>query len=302
VSSQRGLREDLAAGRVATTMLARIVVRGVPVLFQHIGPEVMLLVDEADAAKVSPAWAAFAKLDPQPFGGLAILGRAFYDERGCQAEAWSVLECEETNTMMTVALSRFWSLVDCFGAWASFKGFLANACDYDVAVDDPLQQPGIGYYWLVGRLNRQNKAAGVSPCGIYSDAGVFVRPEDKLIPVFSNPFFAEAAAHRLAASRRIELQPAGIECLGCFLSGYSGQLGRKALTGALLDYQWAIRFLTCAESPGLRDARHFILDDGKIGTYALAGCAGKGVSPIWCERRWDKANLWFDTTCHPRPW
>ena len=231
-----------------------------------------------------------------------MLGRAFHDERGNQTNALPYVESIPIQDLMTAALSRFWSLVDHFGGWPTFRDFLACASDYNVEADDPLQQPGFTYYWLAGPLNRHSRATGVNPCQIYPDAGVYVRPEDGLLPVFSNPFFAEAAARRLAARRRIELQPAGIECLGCFLSGYSGQLGRKVLKGALLDEQWPIRFLTCAESPGLRDARHFILEDGNMGTYALAGCAGKGVSPIWCERRWDKANEWFDTACHPRPW
>ncbi len=116
-----------------------------------------------------------------------------------------------------------------------------------------------------------------------------MRPEDKLLPIFSNAFFAEAAARRLSASKQIELQPASIECLGCFLNEYSGELGRETVRGALLDDQWSVRYFTCAESPGARNARHFLVEDGTRGEYALGGCASAGVKPIWFERRWDSS-------------
>jgi hypothetical protein len=226
-----------------------------------------------------------------------IVGSA--DEQGYTSDSWPIVEDQDLRSFVLKASYRFWNLIDNFANWPSFSSFLLESISYDVENQNPNLQFPYEYWWLTGSLDESDL---IHEVGLYEDIGVFIRPNDHILPLFSSRLFADMAAHKYSKKHAFNLESRHIQCLGCYLNGFTGEIGREVVRGALLNEQWEIQFYTCDESPSHETARHFFLMDGAIGSYTLFKCKEDGPGPIWCEKRWDFNYHFFDPACNLVKW
>ena len=193
--------------------------------------------------------------------------------------------------------SRFWQLIDSYRAWDSLAAYLLVDDRYDVASTEPLRQVPLDYWCLVGPTTaRTNWAVEFLPDWY----GVFVYPEDHLIPVFTSAIFADIVAQEILSTYRVRLHPRHLPCAGCHLSGIRRNLRGGVLRGAVVNGQWRLDCYTCGEHP--ESVGHFFLHDVDGSSYRLYGCKDMGIGPIWWEKRWDTDGEVFSTKCKPFRW
>jgi hypothetical protein len=185
------------------------------------------------------------------------------------------------------------SFIENAGRWLDLATMFKVRYGYDPHLQEPAAQPTIRWFWLTVPLGGH----GANPVQFLEDAGLFVDPGQRLVPVFSNRIDAVRLAKSLKESHDLSLQMYDIPCLGCFLNGVAGELGRDALRGAILDGQWRIDFNTCDEH-GARAPSHFIIDEGAE-RYHLIGCAENGW-PRWAGQKWMGKS--FPMTCELEAW
>jgi len=238
-------------------------------------------------------------MEPKLFGDI-VVGRIGYSSSDSISvpDCWPIVEDKKLTQFVEKAASYFWRFIDNFSAWQSFGHFLFESTGYDVKSEAPDQQSALEYWWLTGQLNNSKP---VHECAIYEDIGIFIHPKDGLLPIFSSSLYAGMASQKYSQAYSIELTPQDIGCLGCFLNGLSGELGRELLRGALLDDQWEIQFYSCLESEFYKNAKHFSLNDADS-QYALFRCKEDSDGPIWCEKTWDKDGSLFSPVCKPTEW
>jgi hypothetical protein len=210
-----------------------------------------------------------------------------------------VLETDEVLYRFSeIVISAFALSVESTGAWKSFSEFLRKTLDHDTEHADPNDQVGLDYWWLVGEFDTD----GVTECGRYSDMGVYVDPTTGLVPVYSSSLIADIAPQEFHVQLGKRLMPQPIKCLGCFFSGFSGEVGRGSLRGARLDNQFPIQFFTCDESDGHVQANHFFVQGEGRNQFTLAGCPQGGNMPVWVTQKWDDDGQYFEPSCNITEW
>ena len=279
----------------------------IPIKFVKTGPGIFfcITVSEDGLRRIASAPIAeflssdMASSERLPGGGI-VIGRIVEGAKdGTPNGAWPTVEDKPLEDHVNKAVSHFWHMIDHFGCWSSFNNFLATDIDYKLDAPDQLEQLRLEYWWLTGPLG---KSYPTHKCSGYPNKGVFVRPSDGAIPIFSSDLYADMASQRYSREFQTRLVPEHIGCLGCFLQGLSGELGRQVISCGELNGQWRIKFYTCEKSQEHSDARHFWIRDDDGCSYALVGCKDAGRGPAWFERRWDSSGQWFRPECNPKPW
>jgi hypothetical protein len=192
----------------------------------------------------------------------------------------------------------FDTFIDFYSQWPSFSQFLMNLFGHNTTKALFNQQTPLGYWWLIGDLEEKYIHQNL----LYNESGVFIRPNDGYVPVFTSSIFAEIACQAYKEQYSVELVPEPMKCLGCFLSGFSNEIGAEELRGAILDSQWEVIFYSCDQLHGNCQGKHFFLNDSNGESFALVGCTHESTPPLWCERRWDTNNEIFPSSHTLIPW
>jgi len=235
--------------------------------------------------------------------GDVVIGRIWSEDGSVEKLSiensfWPIVDVPDLDAIVRGMASVFFDLVGNLSKWGSLAKFLQVSMDHDVREASPSSQTGFNYWWLVG----PEAADHIVPLALYGgESGVFIRPQDKLLPVFSSSLFAAIAAKTYDEDDLLNLTPMPIKCLGCFFNGSTKEIGRDRMAGAILNEEWKIRFLRCDEDPSGQSAGHFEIIDADGLEYNLAGCFEAGVPPVWIERKWADEII-GTLTCSPKPW
>ncbi len=176
-----------------------------------------------------------------------------------------------------LAVSQFFQLIDSFQNWPSFTDYLNYENQADASPSTPEKQIPFEYWWLTGK---QELNTPVHDVLLYQDLGVFIRPEDNRIPLFTSSLYADMAGYHYSLKYKVKLTPSIIYCPTCFLTGISALLGNRSLSGGLLNEQWDIRFFTCHELMNTVPCSFFI-DDTNGSSFELIGCTDTEIEPVW---------------------
>lgn len=196
---------------------------------------------------------------------------------------WMIIKDTRIESLLTTAINSFEGILSSMGRWSSFMDYLMNLSMVPAKLHTrKLVQLPMNYHWITGPLSKQNL---LHQLPTWDDKGLFVLPARHILLIYSNRAMASLAAYEYGAEHKVILKAEEIDCLGCFLNAASNHIPREALQGAILDEQWYINLLTCAEAGCKRHEinpkiRHFQIDDN--GTkYELNGCSGEGIDPTW---------------------
>jgi len=197
---------------------------------------------------------------------------------------------------MDAVRERFDALFGSFGAWTSFGDFLRYDNSYAVEDTNPLMQAPLDYWCL---LTNAKGREGAYPVSKYPEGQVVTLVKDRLLPIFTSAIYADLYAQQLREARGIEINPQHMDCLKCFLGGIRSDLPEGTLVGCLLNAQWLVHGYSCGQFGD--HTGHFFLRE-EAAEWALSGCSGREINPIWVERSWDSDGSAFSPSCGMSPW
>lgn len=212
-------------------------------------------------------------------GGIEI-GRYMPRKDTSTSGEWYFLKKDtriEKHVELTVSL--FFKLVDNYQNWPSFREYLKSENQPDAELSHSGNQYPFEYWWLTGK---RETSVTIHDVLLYQDSGVFIRPEDNKLPLFTSSFYAEMAAFHYSIKYNTRLTPSFIYCPTCFLTGTGALLGNRILSGGILNEQWNIRFQTCDEMMNTAPC-YFCIDDSDGNNYELVGCNDAGTEPLWVQ-------------------
>ena len=205
---------------------------------------------------------------------------------------------KDLNQFIKLCAGQLSLLVENYGCWQSLNELMKVELGYLVKLMPDDMQPAFEYWWLVGSMA---DGRPVHETHQYKDIGIFVRPEDGVLPIFTSSLYADMASQLYSEVHGLRLLPVRIPCPSCYLSGLGDVLGSEILRGAILNEQWRIRFFTCDEK-FYSSPSHFYISDSDGEEYALAGCPDKKMPPHWVIRQWGHDEVAFPKKCKPLPW
>ncbi|MBI2849545.1 MAG: hypothetical protein HYX80_00700 [Chloroflexi bacterium] len=291
---------DLIAESATRNTYIDTVVNGIRTVFIRTtsGAFFTLAVSQDNLSEICSDRAANLLMKETNIAGRVIIGRLVLNNTGPPSDCLPTADDESLRQHIRQATAHFANLVEHFGRWASLNEFMKAEIDYD-ASEMPLEvQPPFEYWWLVGKTEA-DKPVHQTP--LYRDAGVFIKPGDGNLPLFTSSLYADMASRHYSRDCGTRLIPVKVRCPVCYLNGLGGFIGSEVFKGALLDERWQIRLFTCQEqnysAPG-----HFYISDFDGEEYALAGCPDRGIRPHWVIRRWGHDERWFPKKCNRLPW
>ncbi len=231
-------------------------------------------------------------------GGIEIC-RYIPDKDNATAGDWYYLKNDKRlEKHVELAVSLFFKLINNYQNWSSFKDFLDSENQPDERFPLSGKQNPFEYWWLTGKSETSSTIHDVM---LYGDYGVFIRPEDSKLPIFTSSLYAEMAGYHYSSNYNISLTPAFIYCPTCFLTGIGAFLGNRVIGGGLLNEQWDIRFYTGDElmntAPG-----YFCIDDSDGNEYELTGCTDAGTELLWIKRGSARIDTRSCHEVHRIPW
>jgi tetratricopeptide (TPR) repeat protein len=219
--------------------------------------------------------------------GLLAIGRIIIENDGSFSAHGTI---DTLALLVQKASEKMMLTIESYPHWQSFSQFLKKSIEND----SPNMQLPFDYCWLIGNIE---EGKSVHACRICNEGnGVFVDPETHYLPIFTNSFFAEISIHKYQKKYGLSLASSQIDCLGCFLAGFSKDAGSGIIKKAILNDQWKIDFYTC-EHVQCKNRMHYYLRDRNV-EFALIGCKDNNKFPIWCGTNWveeDGLEL-FDTS------
>ena len=297
------LNRNLLAKSVGERTFLYLIAENIPVTFQKTGYGDFIVItvpDDFISYIVNDKTVELLRMEKKVRNDI-VVGGITYFFTGSDVKFRSVPTVNdfELSFFVESTSKKFWRLIDNYGGWPGFDSFLLTNANYDVEQDSIEKQYPFSYHCLTGPLD---DSGFIMECEIYEDSGVFVRPGDRLIPVFSNGIFADISAYEYSKKYSVNLTHHYIDCFTCFLSWVSGKLGPDKIRGAYLNNQWKLKFYSCLENESCSSSKHFYLNDENGHQFALIGCEDQGNFPVWCEKRWDSDGKWFNPECKTVEW
>lgn len=277
------------------------IVKNIPTMFfkSGFGFYFLIIVSEEYLPEITlENSATLLKMEPR-IAGDVVIGRFIKHPNGKSPEGWWPIADNDDllKTFVGNSVKHFSHLINNYSQWPSFADYLFFDIDYNVELDFVKEQAGLTYWWLTSELI-DNKI--IHKVSISDEEGVFIKPHDGLLPVFTSSLYADMASQIWSKKYGVELEIRNIPCLGCILNALSNEIGPDKIRGAILNEQWNINFYKCAEKSRYGISMHFFLEDTK--KYSLIGCKEKTFAPIWCERKWDVDHRYFAPSCNPVEW
>lgn len=278
-----------------------IIVNGIQTLVAKNGDgrSFSLVVLEKDISDMSSHPDLDSHKVPSVIPGGIVIGRFTLTETGTAADESCYFRNEQrVEEHMVLSISTFLTLVDNYQRWSSFEQFLQSESSAGSDNPTPDNQVPFQYWWLVGELK---PGMPVRDTLLYDGMGVFIRPEDNLLPVFTSSLYADMAGRCYSRQHGVELVPCQIFCPTCFLTGISALFGNRILRGGLLNEQWKIHFYTGAAleftAPDL-----FRIQDSDGTDYDLTGCSDTGNLPLWVKGKHSGDEKFSGTQDKYVPW
>ncbi|MFC2038822.1 hypothetical protein ACFLUG_03525 [Chloroflexota bacterium] len=263
------------------------------------GISFIIAVPADDLAKICSERTAGLLSEKHTDTGRAIIGSFIERDPGTDPGAWPAIQGDEKlNEYIIESVTQFISVVNHFGSWTSFNDFQKIEIQYDAKSTPVLNQQTFEYWWLVSESKGDGPLHSIP---LYENNNVFIRPDDRIIPVYTSGLYADIANRNYSLEHGIHLVPKPIHCPGCYFTGLGGFLGRQLIRGGLLNEQWQIHFFTC-EDHKYTSPSHFRITDTDGDDYELIGCPDKGTRPLWITRKWDQDEEYFSNDCNPLPW
>lgn len=272
-------------------------VDGVPTRFEKTAPALafLILVAEPGLSEIVANRGTLAALRASGMGaargdGGFVVGRYYaadaipegMGEPGQTSVWWPVGEDPGLRAFVGRAVERLEGRLGALGRWSSFAEWGQHEAGVDFHAPSRVEQWAITYWWLTGD---PRASAAVHELPIYpAGQGLYVDPDDGLVRVYSCTLKAALGQAANSARSGLTLEMAPVHCLGCFLGGSAGVLGREKLRGALLDERWVIEFSTCDRHGSGKPSHFSVRDEGSV--FDLVGCPDQGTAPIWVPRRW----------------
>ena len=291
----------LVAQSVTKNAYINTIVSGIPTLFVRTEEGIFftLAIPKDELPKVCSRTTALLLMKSRPIAGRTAIGRFNEREGRHPSGSWPLVDGDKDLIQyIEQSVKHLSGLVDNFRHWSSFNAFLKTEIEYDLKWMPVESQPPFEYWWLIGKTAPDRP---VHKTPLYKDAGVFIRPGDNNLPVFTSSLYADMASQYYSQDYGIPLIPIRMPCPTCYLNGLGGFIGSEILKGALLNEQWRIRFFDCDEQ-AYSSPTHFYISDTDGEDYALVGCSDTGTSPHWAIRKWGHDEQWFPKKCHPLPW
>lgn len=299
---RRTTHELIAASRDRYVGMDSLLDSGVRVIYYRSAPDwpMLIAVEEDDLRRIvhNEAVVRFLAEESQAFDR-CIVGRLSQDADNVESyTSWPIIGGDaDLDALVEMAVERFLQLTNNFRAWDSFRAYLRFDDRYDVEAEPPLRQVPLEYFCLVGS---PSDSSAVHAVGSFPpEAGVFSDPDSGLLPVCTSAFFADIVATEVFQQYGIELTPMYLPCLWCYLTGIHSELAEGAISGVLLNGQWVLDCYECGKFP---NGGHYYLHDIDGNSYALHGCKGRGMGPVWWERRWDTVGDIFAPACTLKAW
>jgi hypothetical protein len=213
----------------------------------------------------------------------SLAGVAASRGRGSDSVWWPTVGDERLGEFVDQAARFLEARLESLGCWSSFAEWARCEAGSDLTATTRGRLTPLDYWWLVGET-RDSDAVHAVP--VYPpEYGLYVPPNDGMIRIYSCMMKAALAQVAYSGSSGLKLQSGPVKCLGCFLGGSAGTLGRATARGALLDECWRIEFVTC-ETHGHDKPSHFsVSDQGE--DYDLVGCMDDGTAPVWIRHSWN---------------
>ena len=203
--------------------------------------------------------------------------------KGNDSVWWPIVGDERLEQFVERAARFLDARLENLGRWSSFAEWARCEAGSDLTAATRGSLAPLDYWWLVGETRESDAVHGVP---VYPpEYGLYVPPDDGMIRIYSCMMKAALAQVAYSGSSGLKLQSGLVKCLGCFLGGGAGKLGRATARGALLDERWRIEFVTC-ETHGHDKPSHFsVSDQGQ--DYDLVGCKDDGTAPVWIRHSWN---------------
>ena len=276
-------------------------VNGIPTLFLRTeeGMFFTLAIPKENLPDVCLGISELLLLKSRPIADRIAIGRFNKPNGIYPSGSWPLVDGDKDLIRHVEQSVKYFSgLIDNFGRWHSFNTFLKTEIEYDVKMMPAEIQPPLEYWWLVSKSDGKKPVHETSR---YKGAGIFIRPDDGNLPLFTSSLYADMASQRYSKDYALQLLPVRLRCPVCYLNMLGAYIGSEFFKGALLNEQWHIRIFTCEEQTYSAPSHFYISDiDGE--EYALAGCPDKGTTPHWVIRRWGHDEKWFPKKCKPLPW
>jgi len=231
-------------------------------------------------------------------GGIEI-GRYIPVKNDTTAGDWYFLTNErKIKEHVELTVSIFFQLVDNFQKWPSFNEYLKSQSQKNANLPASEKQAPFEYWWLTGKRETNSTIYDVL---LYSDYGVFIRPDDKKVPLFTSSLYADMAGYHYSLQHNVHLTPSFIHCPTCFLTGTSALLGNRLISGGLLNEQWDIQFYTCDELMNTAPC-YFCINDSDDTVFELTGCTDAGTPPLWVPDRAGSTDTRLSDRRNRIPW
>jgi hypothetical protein len=191
----------------------------------------------------------------------------------------------------------FSDLVEQYKKWSSFSEYLMSEVISDTDGSTEKQAP-FEYWWLTGE---KGSSSAIHEVKLYDTKGVFIKPDDKKLPVFTSSLYADMASQFYQQKFGVLLKPTHIYCPTCFFTGLCAFLGKGKIAGGLLNEQWEVRFLTCSKL-AYNAPCHFVISNQDGNAFELVGCMDTGKEPLWLPGVCPRDDNCKEVDCVPVLW
>lgn len=221
-------------------------------------------------------FAYIVRSEPEQIAGYSVLGRMLLKDY----KYWTIIDEQKSKDFVKKSIEKFWTLLAEYGQENGFLSFLFEISEYTCGIDLK-ETKALEYWWLLGD---RKEIKNLKALPMYEKKyGLFLDKKENRLPIYTSNFYAEIGASLYKEKYGINLFPANIQCLGCFLQGIAQVYGNMISEMVFLNDVWKINYFV-SDYGDYKTPNHFTIKDDLNGKeFLLAGCIEQNIDPRWVE-------------------